>query len=528
MKRFLLLFCTILVLLFSLPAIASVPVTAVTLNGTDSALNVRYIDENGNQAICPSAEYFSGGGTTTLNSGWYLASGKLEYPYPRGLTVSGNVHLILEDGCNLITYSIIVEGENSLTIYAQSTNTGTIGKLKVVGTDNRSAGIGGSEGCDGGIITINGGMITASGGSPMLTVVEYGAGIGGGKGGNGGIITINGGVVSATGGSEAAGIGGGQNGNGGIITINGGTVETYGGTRGAGIGGGYSGNGGMITISGGTVSAKTIANGILMGSFYGAGIGGGAEGNCGNILICGNDTNVSGSGINGAGIGGGQDANGGIVTIKSGTVEAYSMYGQALSGTTDTGGIILPATYTYWTNTVNSNPGGSGTNVPPDAPFNNNASIKYVKIIGLADPHDILLSPATDKYFGTATVGYSEQTPYSVTVNNTGNQPTGALAIALSGKNASSFSLNKSSISNIAVSGNDCFTIVPNIGLEAGTYSATVTVSGVNVPSRSFTVTQIVKSIEGEPPSENGGGCNAAAGYVMAMLLALPLLFRKK
>jgi hypothetical protein len=95
----------------------------------------------------------------------------------------------------------------------------------------------------------------------------------------------------------------------------------------------------------------------------------------------------------------------------------------------------------------------------------------------------------TNKVFDAAIEGYGAQTAHSVTVFNTGNQATGALTIALSGTNPTNFALSKNSIADIAVSGSDSFTVVPNTGLAEGTYTAIVTVSGgADIISRSFNV----------------------------------------
>ncbi|MCL1941064.1 MAG: putative Ig domain-containing protein, partial [Synergistaceae bacterium] len=103
--------------------------------------------------------------------------------------------------------------------------------------------------------------------------------------------------------------------------------------------------------------------------------------------------------------------------------------------------------------------------------------------------YEITISPAGNKNFGSATAGYTTVPTHSITVNNTGVQPTGALNIVLSGANAGSFTLNKNSITNIAAGGNDSFTVKPNMGLAAGTYNATVTVSGrAEITARSFNV----------------------------------------
>jgi hypothetical protein len=95
----------------------------------------------------------------------------------------------------------------------------------------------------------------------------------------------------------------------------------------------------------------------------------------------------------------------------------------------------------------------------------------------------------TDAYtFTSATAGYAAQTSLSVTVTNTGNQATGALTIGLTGADPTSFTLSKTSMSNIAVSGKDTFTIAPSNGLAVKTYAAIVTVSGGNGINQSFIV----------------------------------------
>jgi uncharacterized protein YjdB len=107
----------------------------------------------------------------------------------------------------------------------------------------------------------------------------------------------------------------------------------------------------------------------------------------------------------------------------------------------------------------------------------------------------ISLDQPTNKIFTTATVGYGTQTAHNVTINNTGNQATGKLAITLSGTNSSSFMLSKTSINNIAVDSADSFTVMPKTGLPIGTYSAIVTVSGNNEINSSFVVSFTVSAI---------------------------------
>ncbi|MBR6469952.1 MAG: hypothetical protein IKS84_06205, partial [Lachnospiraceae bacterium] len=147
-------------------------------------------------------------GTTTTAWGadssesWYVASGDVTIDPNTRVTVTGDVHLILTDGCKLtIKKGISVEDDNSLTIYGQENCTGKL-CVEPETTDYSNAGIGGkrgastgSSGGNSGKITINGGQITVKV-STKKTALGGGAGNYGGNGGNGNII-INGGTVTA-------------------------------------------------------------------------------------------------------------------------------------------------------------------------------------------------------------------------------------------------------------------------------------------------------------------------------------------
>ena len=304
---------------------------------------------------------------------WYVASGTVSLT---NVTVTGDVHLILLDGCNLTAAAggsgapgIQVEGTNSLTIYAQSTG-GSMGKLSATGGSD-SAGIGSMNGQVGGsgTITINGGSIESTGGG-------NGAGIGGGSGKNSGTVIINGGSVKAIGGYLCPGIGCGYGGAGGNITINGGTVNAIGDSGAAGIGSTGYGDGDTmtITITGGTVTAVG-STGEMMdmaeeNTYYmgGAGIGGGNYYSGGNITISGGTVNATG-GNGAAGIGGGSGsptreaimgrlmpgespytpgAAGGNITISGGSITATGGNGAASigggAGATEQGTITLSVT----------------------------------------------------------------------------------------------------------------------------------------------------------------------------------------
>ena len=146
---------------------------------TVAASGVTYLDEDGTVQTCTSAELVTetlmSWGQNDSAAHWYVAEGNVTIG--QRVTVTGEVHLILADGCKLTaSQGIQVAEGNSLTIYAQSTGA-EMGVLEATGSMN-DASIGGS-GEKGGTITINGGKVTATGG-------ENGACIGGGSGGAGG------------------------------------------------------------------------------------------------------------------------------------------------------------------------------------------------------------------------------------------------------------------------------------------------------------------------------------------------------
>jgi len=125
--------------------------------------------------------------------------------------------------------------------------------------------------------------------------------------------------------------------------------------------------------------------------------------------------------------------------------------------------------------------------------------------------YGISLSPTTIT-FPAATYGYGAQTAQTVTVNNTGLNATGALTIAKSGTNASSFTVTPtSSIPTIAAGSTGSFTVVPNTGLNAGTYNATVTVSNTtNSITASLSVSFTVNRAAGAAVSAPSGTSSVA------------------
>ena len=309
-------------------------------------VNAPYKDGNGNTAYVSSTPLETT--STSLSTGWYIATGSVTIPST--VTVSGDVKLILEDGCSLtVNGSSSKAGINvppgaSLTIYAQANGSGLL--TATGGSDG--AGIGGDQSQTCGSVTIYGGNVTAR----SLSTSTYGAGIGGGKDGAGGTVTIYGGTVVAqvqNSSGRAAGIGGGGSltagaSNGGTVTIYGGTVTATATYYGAGIGGGYYGNGGTVTIYGGTVTATSSSSG--------AGIGGGNYGAGGNVTI-----------------------NGGTVTATAGSATS-STTGYIASGIGKGYGSV--SSYGYGTLTVGANMKAyAGSSANPTDELGTNRSYRY-------------------------------------------------------------------------------------------------------------------------------------------------------
>ena len=310
--------------------------------------------------ISASTTSWGSAGTET----WYVLSSDITIS--SRIEVSGNVNVILSDGCTLTaSKGIHVTGENSLTIYGQSIGNGS---LVSTGAD-RDAGIGGNADEPCGTVTINGGIVDAKGATADYQHVGDniycgGAGIGSGSGHNykdndnntvtvyvdsNGFITINGGTVTATGQSGGAGIGGGYYSHFGTITINGGDVTTTGSSApsnsgSAGIGGGTYCGEGTIIINGGNI----------MSTGRSAGIGFGYGGTNTNITINGGTVEAKSSGYGSVGIGGTScklTINGGNVkgissNQNSSPISGGTNYGSGIGGGNSNGSSTITLNWT--------------------------------------------------------------------------------------------------------------------------------------------------------------------------------------
>ena len=262
---------------------------------------ITYLDKDGNQQVCTAYTVLTSETKASildyadkwydLPAGWYVVEGNVTIT-PR-LDTHGAVNLILTNGSHLTAeWGIDVKVGDTFTVYAQSTDEGTMGRLTAclpadfnldrmvhysVWPDSGMAGIGSSarwrEGNDGireseGTIVINGGNIRAKGqdnasaiGGTRAEEIEFRSTDRGEvyNRRQGGSITINGGVVRTEAFAmsvgncttvESVGIGTCQMGYGGSVTINGGTVIAE-----ATCDAITTGYGGTITINGGDVTA---------------------------------------------------------------------------------------------------------------------------------------------------------------------------------------------------------------------------------------------------------------------------------
>ena len=356
---------------------------------------VAYLDKDGNQQVCTAYTVLTSETKASildyadkwydLPAGWYVVEGDVTIT-PR-LDTHGAVNLILTDGSHLTAeWGIDVKVGDTFTVYAQSTDESTMGRLTAclpadfnldrmvdysVWPYSGMAGIGSSArwraGNDGireseGTIVINGGNIRAKGqdnasaiGGTRAEDIEFSTTVCGEvyNRRQGGSITINGGVVRTEAFAmsegncttvESVGIGTCQMGYGGSVTINGGTViaEATCDAITTGYGGTITINGGDVTAIGGVNNFAEDLNRVIPGN----GIG---PYESGSVTINGGTVKASAKG-KGFGIGGARIYNTGAmtVTINGGEIEATANRnnaaigdkGKGKSGVTINGGVI--------------------------------------------------------------------------------------------------------------------------------------------------------------------------------------------
>ena len=321
---------------------------------------ITYLDKDGKQQTCTKYTVLE---SVTINdffnsddkwydlpAGWYVVKGDVTFT-PR-LDTHGAVNLILTNGSHLeAEWGINVKEGDTFTVYAQSTDEDTMGRLTAclsegplgveyyvwpssglsgIGSSSRyrkaNSGISESEGT----IIINGGYILARGNDGASAI--------GGCGGDNvtwsyesdirqcGSITINGGIVR----TEAltrketlgsVGIGSCRSGYGGSVTINGGTVMANAFNDAI-----CTGRGGSITINDGDITARGGLGEIGRGNGIGP-----SWITYADITINGGNIDASANG-RGAAIGGVLSTR---VKITDGTIKAVGDYATVAIGSNE-------------------------------------------------------------------------------------------------------------------------------------------------------------------------------------------------
>ena len=311
---------------------------------------ITYLDKDGNRQVCNKYTVLTSNTADSildltdkwydLPAGWYVVKGNVTFT-PR-LDTHGAVNLILTDGSHLTTeWGINVKEGDTFTVYAQSTDEKTMGKLTACLSEEEPTS------------DIKYYVWPHSGMTGIGSSVRYRKHNSGLIESDGDII-INGGNIRARGQDGAACIGGTSGDNVtwsyesdirqcGSVTINGGIVRTetakrYDISYNNGIGS-VRGYGGSVTINGGTVVAEARADAIATGR------NGIITINGGNITARGGLGEGSPRGL-GAGSGIGSDDVINNITISDGNIDAYSArdgLGIGSAGTATvkiTGGVI--------------------------------------------------------------------------------------------------------------------------------------------------------------------------------------------
>lgn len=521
--------------------------------------NITYLDENGTQQTAASATQVTNS-DTQWTDGWYVAQSNITIDGT--VTISGNVHLILEDGCNLtVNGGILLQSDGNMYIYAQSTEKERMGSLTATGTDAgfKEAGYDGTQ-----TLTIAGGKISASGSDVGISAVN---------------LTITDGYVSALGtdlyGDSIAVYN---------ATISGGFVDLYGdftGTLSTGIDGhavisstgeikniaadckgffliqktgkiygdtftltqdlNIANSNIVVTVEEGqtltlddgvTLTIPVIAtltnNGIVNNN--GTIINTGTLNNSGTLNNNGNLNNTSvlnnaGSIINNGTLTGEVGGSGTVTpkittdSLSDGTVD--TAYNQALTATGNnikwgvTSGNLPTELRLSEDGKITGTPTTAGTYKFTVTATNNagSDSKEFTLTIGVAPVYSITAEPLKLD-FGTLTEGYTPASQ-TVTITNNGNQPLTLNQPASTGH----FEVGNLSKTELAVGEEATFTVQPKAGLTAGTYSENIGVTASNnvtlsIPA-SLTVQKASVPTKPEVPSTGttSGGSTGESTY---------------
>ena len=179
--------------------------------------DVDYIDEGGTKQTINATKLMGSNSATTLNAGTYYVHSNSTVTYSGMITLSGNVTIILCDGATLnigtsdypLSSSCIEGGNNSLTIYGQKNQTGTINTYCNNPNSTYHIRLGGSYTQYGGNVNLNGTFVQdgiyLTGSNKTHTLTRGSLTINNGTGstaikllGNSSHINISGGTLTAT------------------------------------------------------------------------------------------------------------------------------------------------------------------------------------------------------------------------------------------------------------------------------------------------------------------------------------------
>ena len=289
------------------------------------AVYVKYINKDGDEKYDLDATQLNGSNSDTALSGVYFVNSNTTANYLDKITLSGDVTIILCDGATLnigtnqnpLSGPCINGGNNSLTIYGQTNQTGTI---NIYCSSSSHISLDGSYNQYGGNVNLNGTSdgygITLSGNSKTHTLTRGSLTINNGTGasaainlfGNDSHINISGGTLTTTNPHVVTAITISKstssiNMSGGVLTVTGsskgieGSVTMSGGvltatSEGCGISGDVNMSGGVLTTTG-TTSCGISGNVTSMSG--GALTAEGNQGIAGNVTMSGGFLTATGT-----------------------------------------------------------------------------------------------------------------------------------------------------------------------------------------------------------------------------------------
>lgn len=312
---------------------------------------VKYINKDGVEKNDLNATKLNGSNSATTLSGVYFVNSNTTANYLDKITLSGNTTIILCDGATLnigtnqnpLSGPCIDGGNNSLTIYGQTNQTGTI---NIYCSSSSHISLGGSYNQYGGNVNLNGTYdgygITLSGNSKTHTLTRGSLTINNGTGASAAInlsgknshINISGGTLTTTNPRVVTAITISEstssiNMSGGVLTVTGsnsgiqGNVTMSGGvltatSEGCGIWGNVNMSGGVLTTTG-TTSCGISGNVTSMSG--GALTAEGNHGIAGNVTMSGGF--LTATGTNNKGIEGSVNFTGGNFKATTSNSDNY-------------------------------------------------------------------------------------------------------------------------------------------------------------------------------------------------------------